>query len=153
MNVPFEHKGLKQKTHHPASHAREVVLCFLYQCETRGLFYFADTHFDDFVKSFGIDASVVGVARRLAQGTLGQLCTLDAMIEERIRPRWQIQRLATLDRLVMRLAAAELSLSETPRKVVVNEAVELAKRYGTERSGSFVNAVVDSLQPSAPGQT
>lgn len=58
---------------------------------------------------------------------------------------WSLERLANTDRTLLRLAAYELTHTETPPQVVINEAVELAKRYGTKDSGRFVNGVLGAL--------
>ncbi len=58
---------------------------------------------------------------------------------------WPIDRLANTDRAVLRLGAYELLHTDTPPQVVINEAVELAKRYGTDDSGRFVNGVLGAL--------
>jgi N utilization substance protein B len=58
---------------------------------------------------------------------------------------WRLERLAVVDRCVLRLAAAELRRGETPPKVVIQEAVHLAERYGSAQSARFVNGVVDAL--------
>ena len=69
--------------------------------------------------------------------------------DERIKPLlegWTIERLPTIDRLLLRMAAFELRhRPETPRPVIINEAVELAKRFSTEDSGRFVNGVLSAL--------
>ena len=57
---------------------------------------------------------------------------------------WRLERLGAIERSVLRLAAAELAREETPVKVVLQEAVRLAERYGTERSARFVNGVLDA---------
>lgn len=72
---------------------------------------------------------------------------LDEALAPLIRD-WPLDRLANTDRSVLRLAAYELLHTETPPRVVINEAVELAKRYGTEESGRFVNGVLGALQRS-----
>lgn len=60
--------------------------------------------------------------------------------------RWQFSRLSPVDRSILRLAVYQLtSCSEIPPKVVINEAIELAKKYSTEKSGPFVNGVLDSV--------
>ncbi len=56
--------------------------------------------------------------------------------------------MAAIDRAILRLAIHEMSGSETPPKVVLNEAVELAKKYSSEEAGSFVNGVLDALHKS-----
>jgi N utilization substance protein B len=79
------------------------------------------------------------------------LGTLEHAMEsdERITPLlegWTIERLPTIDRLLLRMAAFELQhRPETPRPVIINEAVELAKRFSTEDSGRFVNGVLSAL--------
>jgi N utilization substance protein B len=79
------------------------------------------------------------------------LGTLEHAIEsdERIAPLlegWTIERLPTIDRLLLRMAAFELQhCPQTPRPVIINEAVELAKRFSTEDSGRFVNGVLSAL--------
>ena len=70
---------------------------------------------------------------------------LDALIGATSQ-RWRLERMDWVDRNVIRLAAAELrTMEDTPRAVVVAEAVRLASRYGNERSGPFVNGLVDAL--------
>ena len=62
-----------------------------------------------------------------------------------ITTNWRLERLGVIERTVLRLAAAELRRGETPPKVVIQEAVRLAERYGSEQSARFVNGVVDAL--------
>lgn len=76
---------------------------------------------------------------------------IDGMIGERLRG-WTVDRLPVLDLLVLRLAVAELSATDTPTGVVLSEAVDLASRYGTDESAKFVNgvlaALVDEVRPA-----
>ena len=58
---------------------------------------------------------------------------------------WKISRMASTDRVILRMATFEVLEKLAPDKVILNEAVELAKRYGTEHSGSFVNGVLDAV--------
>lgn len=62
-----------------------------------------------------------------------------------ITTNWRLERLGTIERCVLRLAAAELRLGDAPPKVVIQEAVRLAERYGSAQSARFVNGVVDAL--------
>lgn len=62
-----------------------------------------------------------------------------------VTANWRLERLGAIERSVLRLAAAELRHGETPPKVVIQEAVRLAERYGSEQSARFVNGVVDAL--------
>lgn len=69
---------------------------------------------------------------------------LDHELEE-VTTNWRIERLGAIERCVLRLAAAELSQGATPPRVVLQEAVRLAERFGTEQSARFVNGVLDAL--------
>lgn len=73
-------------------------------------------------------------------------------IDERltaIAADWSVKRMAGVDRNVLRLAAYEILHTDTPFPVVVNEAIELAKRFGSAQSGGFVNGILDRLKPAA----
>ena len=70
---------------------------------------------------------------------------LDALIARHLAG-WTLDRLASSDRVVLRMALYELMHTTTPPAVVINEAVDLAKRYGTDESGAFVNGVLGAVQ-------
>lgn len=91
------------------------------------------------------DAAVVEFARRLLAPVLARGPELDAVLEATSRS-WRLSRMDRVDRNVLRLVAAEMTdLSETPRGVILAEAVRLASRYGSERSAAFVNGVAEAL--------
>jgi len=81
---------------------------------------------------------------RLARGTRAHLDTIDAVIVS-IAEHWTLERMATVDRNILRMAIFELQSTGTPVGVVINEAVELAKRYSTEESGRFVNGMLGKI--------
>ncbi|MCC8191055.1 MAG: transcription antitermination factor NusB [Planctomycetes bacterium] len=64
----------------------------------------------------------------------------------RAATNWSLSRMGAIERAVLRLAAAELRLALSPRAVVLDEAVELAKRFGSKESGAFVNGIADHLE-------
>ena len=99
----------------------------------------AVTVFDD----LAIDPDERAVAERLVNTLDARRDTLDAALAE-VTANWRLERLGVIERCVLRLAAAELAREETPVKVVLQEAVRLAERYGTERSARFVNGVLDA---------
>lgn len=81
----------------------------------------------------------------LVEGTLRHRERLDETLSVYLTG-WKVDRLSKVDRQILRLAAYEMLVgSETPPKVVVNEAIELAKRFGSEESGKFVNGVLGKL--------
>jgi len=91
------------------------------------------------------DESVVAFARQLLAPVLARGPELDAVLEATSRS-WRLARMDRVDRNVLRLVAAEMTdLSETPRGVILAEAVRLASRYGSERSAAFVNGVAETL--------
>lgn len=69
---------------------------------------------------------------------------LDAQVE-RLAPQWPPRRQPAVDRSILRLAAWELTSTDTPPKVVIDEAIELAKQFSTENSPSFINGVLDAV--------
>lgn len=82
--------------------------------------------------------------RALCEGTWAARRELDTALAA-LTTTWPLDRLANTDRTLLRLAAYELTQTEMPPQVVINEAVVLAKRYGTDDSGRFVNGVLGAL--------
>ncbi len=80
----------------------------------------------------------------LARGTRAHLEEIDQLIAG-VAEHWTIERMATVDRNILRMAIYELMSTTTPVGVVINEAVELAKQYSTEESGHFVNGMLGKL--------
>lgn len=81
-------------------------------------------------------------------GTVAHAAEVDALMAP-LLAGWSLERLANVDRTILRLALYELRFMTTPASVVINEAVELAKRYGTEASGGFVNGVLGAAHRAA----
>lgn len=88
-------------------------------------------------------------ASGLVEGTIGHLETIDPLLEAHA-DNWRLSRMAVVDRLILRMAVYELIHSDTPPPVVIDEAVELARTFGTERTGSFVNGVLEGVRRTAP---
>ena len=89
-------------------------------------------------------AGLKGRNRRYVEGVCGDLAELDRRIGS-TSEHWPVARMAAVDRAVLRLGLWELLNETTPAAVVLNEAVELAKRYSTKESGAFVNGVLAAL--------
>lgn len=94
-------------------------------------------------------------ATQLAEGAFTHRAGLDLLITK-YAENWEISRMATVDRNILRLAAFELvHHHDTPVSVVIDEAVEIAKAYSTQDSGKFVNGILDKIKlerPPAPVQ-
>jgi transcription antitermination factor NusB len=94
----------------------------------------------------GVEQDIQEFSRCLVQGTLGAVDEIDPLIKDSLE-NWQFDRLAVVDRNILRLATFELlRCPEIPPAVSINEAVELAKLFSTEDSPSFVNAVLDRIR-------
>jgi transcription antitermination protein NusB len=84
-------------------------------------------------------------ALELVQGVGGHQAEIDKLIEEHSH-NWRLDRMARVDRSVLRVAVYELRFrDDIPKKVTLNEAVELGKRFGTEESSAFINGVLDRI--------
>jgi transcription antitermination protein NusB len=95
------------------------------------------------------DAEDREYADRIVRGVAMRLADLDGRLAA-ASTNWRVERMARIDRNLMRLAAWEIvASSEVPRAVVIDEAVEIAKRYGTAESGAFVNGVLSRVADDA----
>ena len=123
------------------SRAREIVLQALYQDDLNPD---ADPRTaDEFLsRRLGEDEELVIFARSLLGGVRRNRGELDALLSE-TADNWSLQRMAVTDRNVLRLGAYEILYTETPDRVAINEAVELAKRFGARQSPHFVNDILD----------
>ena len=123
--------------------ARELTLRTLFQVDVGGMT--PDEAVDlAFAQEPG-DAQTQTFARDLVEGVVQQKTRIDAVIEKYARD-WTLERMANIDRNVLRLAICELLfMPDIPPSVTVDEAVELAKKYSTAESGRFVNGVLGAL--------
>jgi N utilization substance protein B len=123
------------------SRAREVVLQILYQLDLNPD---RDLQADDlFLRSRLRDnEELVGFARSLLQGVLRNREELDQMLAA-CAENWSVDRMAVTDRNVLRLGAYEILYTDVPRSAAINEAVELARRFGSRQSAQFVNGILD----------
>jgi N utilization substance protein B len=83
-------------------------------------------------------------ANELFEGTVASAGELDALVAAR-SDNWRPERMAVIDRAILRLAAYELRQAKTPPKVVLNEGIELAKKFSSEDAARFINGVLDGL--------
>jgi len=86
-------------------------------------------------------------ANRLFEGAAKDTTAIDELIVRQAE-NWRLERLAVIDRAILRLAIYELRTTDTPPKVILNEAVGLAKKFSSEEAGSFVNGILDAVHKS-----
>jgi len=123
--------------------SRKFAFNFLFQCDSERMNYFSEPHFQFFTENFEAPKDIIPRCRIFCEGTLSNLHKIDEMISKNSKD-WSIERLPATDRAILRMAVWELLESDTPTKVILNEAIELAKKYGTEDSARFVNGVLDT---------
>jgi transcription antitermination protein NusB len=124
------------------SQAREVAFQVLYQDDLNPRNNPAEG--DRFIQRRLRAEEMATFARELVAGVRRNRAEIDAAIEG-IAANWSLKRMAATDRNVLRLGAYELLHSDTPPKVAVDEAVELAKRFGSAQSSQFVNGILDKI--------
>ena len=101
--------------------------------------------FDFICDDFGAPEDIKPFSRELVLGVCVHLEGLDRLIDEASK-NWRLERIAKVDRSILRLGAYELLYrDDIPPKVSINEAVDLGKKFGTEESGAFINGVLDRI--------
>lgn len=91
------------------------------------------------------DTISIKFAEKLLLTTVDHAQEYDEIIQVHIK-NWKVERLATIDKLILRMAISEfLHFEDVPTKVSINEAIELAKSYSTRKSGNFVNGILDAV--------
>lgn len=129
--------------------AREMALQLLYEHDTTS--ELAQERVDAFLSERASEPETQDYSRSLVAGVIEHRGELDVIIE-RVAEHWAINRMPVVDRNVLRLGAYELLYNpDVPAKVVINEAVELAKRFGSADSGRFVNAILDRIHKERTG--
>ena len=124
--------------------AREKALQILFQLDFRT----ADVEavLNEFWSTHPAGPTVRDFTEKLVRGTFANRESIDDMIGSTLE-NWTMDRLAAVDRAILRFATYELMhLPDVPPKVTINEAVEIAKSYGTEESGRFINGVLDKIR-------
>lgn len=124
--------------------SRELALQFLYMLDLRGPDFLAEA--DAFLRGEEADVSAREFALHLIRGTVRHQAEIDGVIRD-VAQNWDIERMAVIDRNVLRMASYELiHCPDIPPKVSINEAIELGKRYSTQNSGGFINGVLDRIK-------
>lgn len=123
--------------------ARELAMQALYQLDAQGSGLLE--HLDEFFVEGSSDDSIRKLAAEWCKGTWENLTQCDELITASTI-KWQISRLSSVDKSILRLAVYQLKFCpDVPPKVVINEAIELAKKFSTAQSPAFVNGVLDAV--------
>ena len=142
MEKPVKQPGTRR-------HARELAAQFLYQHDLGG------GAVEEALPLFWqTQSEVSGAARKFAEELIHGCIEHRAIIDEKIQKyteHWELQRIAAVDRNILRLAMYEMLFrDDIPPVVSINEAVDIAKKYSTQESGAFVNGILDRLKADLP---
>ena len=123
--------------------ARELALQMLYQHDVSGNPPdMIVTTFEDLQKS---KPNTREFATRVFKGTVDNLQKIDAMIVQQA-DNWRIERMAVVDRNIIRMSIYEfLHENDTPKLVIIDEAIEIGKKFGTQKSSQFINGILDGI--------
>lgn len=144
----FKNEGIYRNRHR----SRELALQALYACEVGTTEDWQNT-LERIAEGSALSSEVKKYAQDLVCATFDSLQQIDSIIQERAA-NWDLKRMAAIDRNILRLAVTELkNYPQVPSKVVIDEAVELAKAYGTDDSGKFVNGIIDSIHKKMKKQS
>lgn len=128
--------------------AREAALQVLYGLEFAQL-EDADILLELYWSCFATGDEGRDFAAALVQGVVAHKAAIDGIIQD-ASTNWKLERMALVDRNILRIATLELRFMEDiPKKVSLNEAIEIAKRYGSEDSSSFINGILDRISGGA----
>jgi transcription antitermination protein NusB len=123
--------------------ARELALQMLFQYDMAGNAPdMVISTFEDLQKS---KPNTREFAERIFRGTVDHLTEIDDMIQAQAE-NWRLSRMAVVDRNIIRMSVYEfLHESDTPKLVIIDEAVEIAKKFGTQKSSQFINGILDGI--------
>lgn len=122
--------------------ARELALQALFQFDVQGEQF--DDELDGFLRDSSDQPDVREFARRLARGAWTSRAEVDAILNK-LTVRWSVERMASTDRNILRMGIYQLlHCRDIPARVVINEAIELGKRYSTADSPQFINGLLDA---------
>lgn len=137
--------------------ARECALQVLYDLEfnpvvrERDLERALSDYWICFPEAGSVDAEVQQFTAGLVRGVCEHADAIDAIIQK-ASTNWKLERMALVDRNILRLATYELRfMNDIPHKVTLNEAIEIAKRYGSEDSSAFINGILDKVASTRGG--
>lgn len=122
--------------------AREIVLQAIYAFEI-GKNDIGSVKTNVLEKKLGQNKPLLSFAEKLLIKTINNIEEIDVVVEEQIK-NWEMHRLAVIDKFILRMAICEyLYFDDIPTKVTLNESIELAKKFSTGKSGTFVNGILD----------
>ena len=128
----------------PRHASRQVALQVLYALDVGSAGAAVEEVFERVAANFDLPEGARAFAKQLVCGVIGDRDAIDAALARHAR-NWRLSRMAAVDRNVLRLGAYEILHTDTPLAVTLDQAVELARRFGAEGSPAFVNGILDAI--------
>jgi N utilization substance protein B len=128
----------------PRQASRQAALQVLFALDMAPARASVEEVFERVSDNFDLPEGARAFAKQLVCGVIGEREAIDATLAGLAR-HWRLPRMATVDRNVLRLGAYEILHTDTPAAVAIDQAVELARRFGAESSAGFVNGVLDAV--------
>lgn len=142
--------------------SREVAMQLLFQWELQGHLSRKHEHAPEFISQVNLEGFLghflsnfyiknkktidTPFIIELLKGTIGSIVKIDNLIDTASN-KWKVERMDAIDRAILRIACFELAIKgELSARVIINEAVEIAKRYGSDQSSAFINGILDSIK-------
>jgi N utilization substance protein B len=146
---------VKEKRSAPRSRSRQAALQVLYamdlaESSRSGEAADTDSVFEAVAENFELPEGAREFAETLVRGIIDHRAELDALLAEHAT-NWRLSRMAAVDRNTLRIGAYELSHTDTPARIVLDEAIELARRFGADPSPAFVNGILDAVSFAVAG--
>ena len=126
------------------SNARELVFKLLYEMEFQK--DVSKEHIMLFIENNNIaDPNAIEYIKDVSNGINQNLNEISNIIEKNLKKDWELNRISKINLAILKLAIYEMTITKLPYKVVINEAVELAKKYGDDTSSAFINGILASV--------
>lgn len=142
--------------------SREVAMQLMFQWELQGFISRKHEYAPEFISNINLEGFLGHFLHNfyvknkktidtpfiieLLKGTIGSIVQIDSLIDKTSN-KWKVARMDAIDRAILRIACYELVIKgELSARVIINEAVEIAKRYGSDQSSAFVNGILDSIK-------
>jgi N utilization substance protein B len=132
----------------PRQTSRQVALQVLFAFDVGPESATVEEVFEGVASSFDLPEGARAFAKELVCGVTAERVAIDAVLA-RLARNWRLSRMAAVDRNLLRLGAYEILHTDTPAAVAIDQAVELARRFGSESSPAFVNGVLDAVAREA----
>jgi N utilization substance protein B len=148
VNAHAERRSVDRAPRESRHRAREVAVQMLYQWEVgrASMYEVKQTFWTGPASGDAVSEEQRAFATQLADGVVANQAAIDPMIVEAAE-HWRIERMNVMDRLILRLAVHEfLHERETPARVIINEALELARTFSNDDSVRFINGILDAIR-------